>query len=306
MASAHIRDLASALRIVANIFDEIAWMRYLTLWSKIGDQTATKLINELLYLSNLDDALVLLKQKHLHDTELITTLSAIKNLGNNPSEAIRIALSIMDARLSVIYKENWEHRRKPDFKILIKLAEKHSSIGEFITEYVLDPKLNESYLDNPDLKDSVTISTIHSAKGLESKVCYVINVSIGAYPNPMAIIEGQDAIEEERRVLYVALTRAKDELYITRIINTIQEYDSTVSLRQNQRRNADNSEQDDEQDCMIESIVDTAYKSNLYFLNELPSELAINEILEQTKNAISRKTYEGSIIADTEFGIDLT
>jgi len=306
MASAHIRDVASALRIVANIYDEIAWMRYLTLWSKIGDQTATKLINELLDLSNIEDVLELLKQKHLHDNELITTLSAIKNLVNKPADAIRIALSIMEVRLSVLYKENWERRRKPDFQILIKLAEKHGSIGEFITEYVLDPKLNESYLDNPDLKDTVTISTVHSAKGLESKVCYVINVSIGAYPNQMSIDEGQDAIEEERRVLYVALTRAKDELYVTRIINSIQEYDSAISMQQNKRREILNSEADVEHSDIDELKSDVADNSNLYFLNDLPADLAINEILEQTRNAISRRTYDGSVIAETEFGIDLT
>lgn len=306
MASAHIRDVASALRIVANIYDEIAWMRYLTLWSKIGDQTASKLINELLDLSNIDEVIELLKQKHLHDTAIITTLSSIKNLVNKPAEAIRVAVSLMEARLSILYKENWEHRRKPDFQILIKLAEKHSSIGEFITEYVLDPQLNESYLDHPDLKNTVTISTVHSAKGLESKVCYVINVSVGAYPNQMSIGEGQDAIEEERRVLYVALTRAKDELYITRIINTIQEYDSTVTNQQNQRRDNLNSDVDDDQNSMIEPINDVNENSNLYFLNDLPSDLAINKILDQTRNTISRKTYDGSIIEDTVFGIDLT
>ncbi len=302
MASAHIRDIASALRIVANIYDEIAWMRYLTLWSKIGDQTASKLIYELLELSNIDSCIELLNKKDLKNPELISTLSSIKNLNNNPAEAIRIALFIMESQLSLIYKENWEQKRKPDFKILIKLAEKHSSIGEFITEYVLDPQLNESYLNSTDLKDRVTISTVHSAKGLESKVCYVINVSVGAYPSEMSINDGEDEIEEERRVLYVALTRAKDELYVTRIINSIQEYDSISSSNIDQQSENSDIENNYEDEPLNTEVID----SNLYFLNELPSELAINEISEQSKNAISSKNYNGQIISENDFGIDLS
>jgi DNA helicase II / ATP-dependent DNA helicase PcrA len=302
MASAHIRDVASALRIVANINDELAWMRYLTLWAKIGDQTASKLINELLELTNIDECLDVLKTKNFKDPNLIATLSAIKNLVNKPAEAIRIALSTMESQLSIIYKENWDHKRKPDFEILIKLAEKHGSIGEFITEYVLDPRLNESYLSNPDLKDAVIISTVHSAKGLEAKVCYVVNVSVGAYPSVMSIGDGEDAIEEERRVLYVAMTRAKDELYITRTITTIHEYDIAVSSLQNQRKETQN----DNNNTIPEPINVIADKPELYFLNELPAELVIDLIPEQTKNAILIKTYTGQVIPDNEFGIDLS
>ncbi len=60
----------------------------------------------------------------------------------------------------------------------------------------------------------VTVITIHSAKGTESSVCYVVNVSPGSYPSRFST--NKDEIEEERRVLYVALTRAKNELIITR------------------------------------------------------------------------------------------
>jgi len=64
-------------------------------------------------------------------------------------------------------------------------------------------------------EDMVTLITVHSAKGTEAKVCYVVNVSPGAFPSEKAM-RASDKIEEERRVLYVALTRAQDELIITR------------------------------------------------------------------------------------------
>jgi len=300
MASSHIRDVASALRIIANIYDEIAWMRYLQLWEKIGDVTASNLITELLELSDIDECLELLKKKNLKDHDLINTLSAIKGLNNKPSDAIRLALAIMESRLAFNYKGEWERKRKPDFQVFMKLAEKHGSIGEFIAEYVLDPQLNESYIANDVSKDLVTISTIHSAKGLEAKVCYVINVSVGAYPSVRSIGEGEDAIEEERRVLYVALTRAKDELYVTRIITKIQDYSqSRFQQINNEREDVDSSQ-------IIELPDDSDNKSTAYFFDELPSELVIDEISEQTKFEISTKTYTGKVIAENDFGMDLS
>jgi DNA helicase II / ATP-dependent DNA helicase PcrA len=286
MTSAHIRDVASALRIIANIFDEIAWMRYLQIWSKIGDVTAARLINELLDLSNIDECIELLVSKELPDSDLVNTLFAIKELDSKPSEAIKIALSVMESQLSKKYKTDWERKRKPDFNIMVKLAEKHGSIGDFIAEYILDPQLNESFLSADEVVDQVIISTIHSAKGLEAKVCYVINVSVGAYPSIRSINEGESAIEEERRVLYVALTRAKDELFVTRIMdkNLINNY----HLYDTEQNNDDEREP-----C-------------LYFLDGLPTELALNEISQQTKDEISNKTYTGKTISESDIGMDLS
>ncbi|MDD4821070.1 MAG: ATP-dependent helicase [Bacteroidales bacterium] len=302
MASAHIRDVASALRIIANIYDEIAWMRYLQLWEKIGDVTASNLITELLELSDIDECLVLLKKKNLKDQGLVDTLSAIKGLNNKPSDAIRIALAIMESRLAINYKGEWEKKRKPDFQVLMQLAEKHGSISEFIAEYVLDPQLNEASAFGSDSKEAVTISTIHSAKGLEAKVCYVINVSVGAYPSTRSIDEGEDAVEEERRVLYVALTRAKDELYVTRIITKIQDYSQSRIQQINSECEGVYSSQIIEQ----QDDTDSEKKSTVYFLDELPSELVIDKISEQTRFEISTKTYTGKPIAENDFGMDLS
>ena len=85
---------------------------------------------------------------------------------------------------------------------------------EFIEEYVLDP-VYETRRSPAEDQDQVMIITIHSAKGTEREVCYVLNVSPQTYPSSYAIGHF-DRTEEERRVLYVALTRAKDELIITR------------------------------------------------------------------------------------------
>lgn len=91
----------------------------------------------------------------------------------------------------------------------------------FVAEYVLDPKLDTALKDSGKLDDVVRLSTIHSAKGLEADIVYVINASTKSYPTPRAILNGEKAIEEERRCLYVALTRAKDELRVYRDVHSI-------------------------------------------------------------------------------------
>jgi DNA helicase II / ATP-dependent DNA helicase PcrA len=295
LASAHIRDVASALRVIANIYDEIAWMRYLQLWESIGDVTASKLINEILELSSIDECIQLLEGKNLRNHNLISTLSAIKDMNNNPSDAISSALELMESRLALIYKEDWERKRKSDFQIFKKLAEKHGSIGDFIAEYVLDPQITESYNRATQSKDVVTISTIHSAKGLEAKICYVINVSVGAYPSSRTLDEGADSIEEERRVLYVALTRAKDKLFITRLIGNMQNFDfETGVVNDTQRIDGTLNNETAEKESPI-----------MYFFDELPPELIINEISEQSKSDFSSNRFTGIPIDEMDFGMDM-
>jgi len=98
--------------------------------------------------------------------------------------------------------------------VVAQLADRHTSVVEFLEAYLLDPVYN-STVDQLENSDVVSVVTIHSAKGMECDVCYVQNVSAGSYPSAYAINDADD-IEEERRVLYVALTRAKNELILTR------------------------------------------------------------------------------------------
>jgi DNA helicase-2/ATP-dependent DNA helicase PcrA len=98
--------------------------------------------------------------------------------------------------------------------LIAKLAEKHTSILSFIEEYLLDP-LHSSMVDRKENDDVVTVITVHSAKGSECKTCYVINAGPGSFPSVKSVGDA-DQVEEERRVLYVALTRAMDNLLVTR------------------------------------------------------------------------------------------
>lgn len=213
MQSKHVRDVMSALRIAANFRDELAWIRYLHLWERIGDATSARIVSYLSECSSLNECVNKLKGINLQE-EIYKTLDILDGLQDNPAKAICEAVSVMCLRLSVLYKDNnWDGRKK-DFLLLEDMAQDKDSISSFIAEYVLDPKL-EVYNKMAGKNDNVvTLSTIHSAKGLEADNCYIVNVSPFSYPTPRAVLNGIDAVEEERRCLYVALTRAKDKLYI--------------------------------------------------------------------------------------------
>ncbi|MBR2260275.1 MAG: ATP-dependent helicase [Paludibacteraceae bacterium] len=220
MQSKHVRDVVSPMRIVANYKDELAWMRYLLLWKGIGEVTASRIINNVIEEETLDQCLDKLSGQGLQE-EITQTLKNISQMQFDPAQAITRTLESMEKRLKELYKEEWNWR-KQDFDILKEVAIGTGGIQEFVSEYVLDPKLETTVkqAENGN-SDACILTTIHSAKGLEVSICYLLKASPASYPTPRAVENGEDAIEEERRCLYVALTRAKDELYIYRNVHSI-------------------------------------------------------------------------------------
>jgi len=253
MESAHVRDVLSVLRLVANQQDEIGWMRFLTFWEGVGDVTAGKVLEKIFKEKSLDGCILIMESEKRIPDAAINVVRIVRNLQNQVSNAVSNAAKSMEKVLSEKYKnQHWDKRQK-DFKLVEKMAEKHISILAFIEEYLLDP-IYISEVERFEPEDVITIITIHSAKGTECKVCYVMNVSPGAYPSPYAI-DSKDEVEEERRVLYVALTRAKDELIVTR-----QGYRTWAV-------DTDNSPTDDD--------------ISTYFFNNIPDNLFIENVYTQ-------------------------
>lgn len=211
MRSAHVRDVVSALRILANFRDELAWMRYLMLWQGVGEVTASKIIEKMFSYASLRECIDVVKSAKLKDLAAHELLQKICTLEKRPDAAIDIIVSELDGIMARKH-ENWDARKK-DFAALKIVAKRADSISTFITEYILDPVAELSnVLEKREDNDRIVISTIHSAKGLEAEICYIASVTPGMFPSHKA--ETEDDIEEERRCLYVALTRAKDKLYL--------------------------------------------------------------------------------------------
>lgn len=219
MESAHVRDMLSLLRVVANHRDEIGWIRFLTLFPKVGEKGAAKFVDKALAAPNLEAVMNITTQDTKIPPEALGMVKTVWSVGAGVSAAVRAAVAGLLPILQSKYEnQGWDKRRR-DFKVVERLAEKHVSVLSFIEEYMLDP-VYSSETDKAQENDAVTVITVHSAKGTECEVCYAINVSPGAYPSSRSI--GDEAeVEEDRRVLYVALTRAKNELFITRPSRTL-------------------------------------------------------------------------------------
>ena len=96
--------------------------------------------------------------------------------------------------------------------MLVRIAEKYNDAARFLEAFKLDP--DAEVLEHTATEGKLTLITVHSAKGTECDFCYLVRVQNGVYPHLKALTD--DEIEEERRVLYVAMTRAKKQLILTR------------------------------------------------------------------------------------------
>ena len=229
MESAHVKDVFSALRVVNNHTDEIAWVRFLTLWEGIGEVTASQYIAELIAKDSVEECIEFFYENHSKSNDqIVKILTKVLRAGDDIKKAVEESYIHMKDLLSSKYAGDWESKRQGDFPVLAKLAENYSNLGEFITECVLDnstsinnsPLLKQSKIEKTINKDKVIISTVHSAKGLEADTTFVLDVSPKVYPSAWSM-GVEEAVEEDRRVLYVALTRAKNHLHITRKMNSI-------------------------------------------------------------------------------------
>jgi DNA helicase-2/ATP-dependent DNA helicase PcrA len=211
--SAHMRDLLAPLRIVANPRDELAWMRFLTLWPGIGDVHAARIIKRVAPVAAASEGVLGIAAGEL-PADAHAALRQVHQSQEQVSQAIASAAAALQPVLEARYRNNDWERRRQDFPMVEELARRYTSLLGFIEEYLLNP-IWESNVDRLGIEDAVTVITIHSAKGTECRVCYVAGVSPGNYPSARSV-DDPDEVEEERRVLYVALTRAQDELIITR------------------------------------------------------------------------------------------
>lgn len=214
LESAHVKDVLSMLRIVANFRDELAWMRFLTLWNGIGDVSASRLAGEFLGFNDFGQCLSRLKQVSKIPDSAVDAFYVLEQIQHQVKKSVEIALDSLTEQLAQNYHNKDWSKRARDFELVKQLAERHADVAAFIEEYVLEP-ISSSEVQRLKQEEAVTLITIHSAKGTEREVCYVANASVGQFPHARS--QGDfDDVEEERRVLYVALTRAQNELIITR------------------------------------------------------------------------------------------
>jgi DNA helicase-2/ATP-dependent DNA helicase PcrA len=208
--AAHIKDLVSYLRIAYNALDQVSWLRALELIPRIGPKTATKIIKSILDQPRLEE---LWQKNDLKLKELFELLKNIDLKRDRPAEIIARFLSYYQPLLKIKYDDF--NKRLNDLDSLLRIAQRYKTTEQFLVDLALEPP--ERMLVEPvrlDKEDApLTLSTIHSAKGLEWHTVFLIYVAEGHLPSYLSL-ENQEQIEEERRLFYVAATRAKVNLFL--------------------------------------------------------------------------------------------
>ncbi|MCX8496398.1 MAG: ATP-dependent helicase [Akkermansiaceae bacterium] len=244
---AHIKDISAFMRFVVNRRDEVCFLRMVNLLPGCGPIAAQKLWSEWLGSgwATKDEvpakwSEVLLKFKVpkkaiKHWEQLCFVLDELTPDGNfaRPSDMIfSILEGIYDDYLQASF-DNFENRRS-DIEQLSQYGGTFDDISEFLAQLSLmssvdgDPSGDKSERDD----EKVTLSSIHQAKGLEWKVVFLIWLVDGQFPNGR-ILEADDVplLEEERRLFYVAITRAKDELYLSFPMMNPKSYSGDIICR---------------------------------------------------------------------------
>ncbi len=223
---AHIKDVAAFIRFVANPRDEVAFKRMIKLLPGIGNKSADNFWRA--WEASLDAngeitswgdrlrAIQVGARSKKSWEQLAYTLDEIAPGGapNPPSEMITSVVEAIYDDYAKANFSNYELRRE-DLNQLAAFARQFKDVNEFLSQLALISNVDAEAAPNQAADtESVNLSSVHQAKGLEYHTVFVIWLTDGMFPSTRSL-ETREAIEEERRLFYVAITRARDELYLT-------------------------------------------------------------------------------------------
>lgn len=225
--SAHIKDMIAHLKILCTPKDRLSWHRVLLLLKKIGPKTAHKIFNLLMDQGKGASGLLELPMKINPASGIDRLKEMIAATHDNTVPIFQIGESILQYYLPILKERYDDHpKRLKDLQQLLTILERYQNLEDFIADMALEPPNAsvEGELTIDEKTNRLNLSTVHSAKGLEWHTVFVIWTLDGRFPSHHAI-DDPDALEEERRLMYVATTRACENLILT---YPCQVYDRTT------------------------------------------------------------------------------
>jgi len=216
---AHVKDILAYLRLMTNLADTTAWMRVLLKEEGIGTVAAEKIIEAVRSAQNVSEIKsigydVLGERARVGWNNFARIWEEMLKVGvSHPAELVNAVLETgYNDYLEAEYIDSRE--RSADIKQLAVFAEKFDDLNEFLSEAGLNEDYGQRNQHKKSSEEKIILSTIHQAKGLEWNHVFIINLSSAGFPNGRALGE-RGGLEEERRLFYVALTRAKRNLFLT-------------------------------------------------------------------------------------------
>lgn len=219
---AHVKDVVSFLRLTVNPKDELSLKRALKLFPGIGKGTAERIWNIILNLPQMGSIALppdiinqfgtKIQEAWNRFTEIYINLNK-EGIRDNPAEQLTVVLDDFYSDYLRSAYPNADERQQ-DIEELAGYAKRFSKTADFLAQLSLMTEVaGEDIIQENELDEALTLSTIHQAKGLEWEHVFIIWVSEGRMPSPLSL-NSQDELEEERRLFYVGVTRAKKGLYL--------------------------------------------------------------------------------------------
>lgn len=218
--TAHVKDLLAHLRVVANPLDAVSWHRVLMLVEGVGPKKAQDLLAALV---KSGKPYQMLREVSGRSGQGLKNLAnTLEGLSGSDDLGTADQVSHIYEYYLPILKEQYDDypKRTRDLDHLHTIAEGYQEMDQFLADLALEPPDGSAVdVEAPDRDDErMILSTIHSAKGLEWQCVFVIWVVDGKFPSLYSFVTDEE-LEEERRLFYVAVTRAKRHLYLTYPIN---------------------------------------------------------------------------------------
>ena len=202
--AAHIKDVLALLKVVRHPGDTIAWRRAMEHIKGVGPKTCDRVVGYML--AGRTDKLAATIKKKPEVGELLNFLDSLRRAEVSPKALLEQVIAFFEPVLRVKYADDYP-RRQHGIEELLEVSAKYADLESFLGDTALDPKEEEQ----GDGAQALTLSTVHSAKGLEWEAVIILDMVEDRFPSKRALNRPED-LEEERRLLYVACTRAKSQL----------------------------------------------------------------------------------------------
>ena len=212
---AHIKDVMAILRIAVNPKDTIGWRRILLLFEGVGEVYAGRITDTVLT-KGLDQLIKKPLSNRKYAKQLADLYYLMVAITDEKTDPIDHLVAIMQY-YEPLLKQNYDdyRKRQPDLESILQIAAKYKKADALLADLALDPPVSQSEMEKlDDDEEKLTISTIHSAKGLEWHSVFVIQLVEGHLPTSRSI-ESEDGVDEERRLFYVAASRAERNLWLS-------------------------------------------------------------------------------------------